>query len=58
MTNQRESVSLGQSTQCASQITSVNTKKAKLTHWLVNLNTEPGLSFMTQLDSGLDMSVI
>ena len=57
MTNQGESVSLSQSTQCASQMTSVNTKNAKLTHWLVNLGTGPGLSFMSQLEEGLDMSV-
>ena len=38
-------------------MTSVTTKKAKSTHWLVNLDTGPGLHFMIQLDSGLDMSV-
>ncbi len=26
-----------------------------MTHWLVNLDTEPGLTFVSQLDSGLDM---
>ena len=56
MTNQGESVNLSQSTQCVSQMNSGNTKKAKLTHWLINLDTGPGLSFVSQLDSDLDMS--
>ena len=38
-------------------MTSVTTKKAKLTHWLVNLDTGPVHSFMSQLVQGLDMSV-
>ncbi len=29
-----------------------------MTHWLVNLDTGPGLTFVSQLDSGLDMSVV
>ena len=57
MTNQGESINLSQSTQCASQMTSDNTEKAKLTHWLVHLDPGSGLRFMSQLDWGLDMSV-
>ncbi len=57
MTNQGESVNQSQSTQYVSQMTPGNTKKGNMTHWLVNLDTGPGLTFMSQLDSGLDMSV-
>ncbi len=56
MTNQGESVNLSQSTQCVSQFTSGNTEEAKLTHWLANLDTGSGLTFMIQLDLGLNMS--
>ena len=56
MTNQGELVNLSQSTQYVSQMTSGNTKKGNMTHWLVNLDTGPGLTFMSQLNSGLDMS--
>ncbi len=45
-----------QSTQYVSQMTPGNTKKGKMTHWLVNLDTGPGLTFVSQLDSCLDMS--
>ena len=34
------------------------TKKVKLILWLVNLGTGPGLNFVCQLDSGLDMTVL
>ncbi len=57
MITHRELVNLSQSTQCVSQMTFGNTKKAKLTRWLVNSDTGPGISFMSQLDSGLDMNV-
>ncbi len=33
-----------------------NTKKGYMTHWLVSLDTGPGLTFVSQLDSGLDLS--
>ena len=33
-----------------------NTKKGNMTYWLLNLDKRPGLTFMSQLDSGLDMS--
>ena len=58
MTNQRESVNLSQSIQYVSQMTSGITKKgrANMTHWLVNLDTGCGLTFMSQLGSHLDMS--
>ncbi len=56
MTNQGESVNQSQSTQEVSQMTPGSTKKGNMTHWLVNLDTGPGLTFMSQLDSGLDMS--
>ncbi len=58
MTNQGRSDNLSQSSQYVSQMTFGNTKKVKLTHWLVNLDIESGLSFMSLLDLGLDMSVI
>ena len=41
MTNQGESVNLGETTQFAGQMTSVSTKKAKLTHWLGCFDTGP-----------------
>ena len=56
MTNQGESVNQSQSTHYVSQMTPGTTKKGNMTHWLVNLDTGPGLAFMSQLDSGLDMS--
>ncbi len=56
MTNHGESVNLSQLTQYVSQMTSGNTEKGNMTHWLVNLDTGPGLTFMSQLDSGLDIS--
>ena len=56
MTNQGESGGLSQSTQWVSQMTSGNTKGVKLTHWLVNSDTGSGSCFISQLDSGLDIS--
>ncbi len=56
MTNQGESINQSQSTQYVSQMTLGNTKKGNMTHWLVNLDTGPGLTFVCQLDSGLDRS--
>ena len=56
MTNQGESVNQSKSTQYVSQMTPGNTKKGNMPHWLVNLDTGPRLTFVSQLDSGLDMS--
>ncbi len=56
MTNQGESVNQSQSTQYVSQMIPGNMQEGNMTHWLVNLDTGPGLTFVSQLDSGLDMS--
>ena len=57
MTYQGESVNPNQSTQYVSQIASGSTKNGNVTHWLVNSDTGPPLTFLSQLYSGLDMSV-
>ena len=56
MTSQAESVNQSQSTPYVSQMTPGNAKKGNMTHWLVNLDTGPGVTFVSQLDSGLDTS--
>ncbi len=55
MTNQEESVNPSQSTHCLSQMTFVTHKKNKLVHWMVNLDTGPGLGIVSQLNPVLDM---